>query len=72
MRTAVGTPEGARNLSLEVYDTIADVYKALQGYSTANFDSLQRTKQGDVTRRDGLFEYDQEYATSVEDATAEA
>jgi len=72
MRTAAGTPEQAREASLAVYDTIADVYKALQGYGTANFDSLSRTKQGDIPRRDGLFEYDQEFATSFEDATAEA
>jgi len=70
-RTAGAVAEQQRNESLAVYDTIADVYAALQGFSTSGFDSLSRKSQGDDPHKK-LFVYKQEYTTTFEDATAEA
>ena len=71
MRTAGATPEAARSASLAVYDTIADVYAALQGYGTNNFDSLDRVSQGDEPTKNGLFIYKIEFSTTFEDETAD-
>jgi hypothetical protein len=71
MRTAAKTPEAARTLSLAVYDTIADVYKALQGFGTENFDSLNRVSQGDEPSKNGVFIYKQEFSSQFEDRSAE-
>ena len=71
MRTSAATPEDARNSSLAVYDTIADVYAALQGWGTANFNTLDRITQGDEPTKNGLFIYKIEFSTTFEDATAE-
>jgi hypothetical protein len=71
MRTAAKTPEVARNLSLAVYDIIADVYKALQGFSTVNFDCLNRVSQGEEPSKNGVFIYKQEFSTEFEDRSAE-
>jgi len=72
MRTAAATPEDARNASMAVYDTIADVYAALQGWGTQYFNTLDRTSQGDEPTKNGLFIYKLEFSTTFEDATAEA
>lgn len=71
-RTAAATPEEARNDSLAVYDTIADVYAALQGWGTSAFNTLDRTSQGEETAKNGLFIYKIDFSTTFEDATAEA
>lgn len=71
MRTSAKTPEAAREASLSVYDTIADVYKALQGFGTANFDILNRVSQGDEPSKNGVFIYKQEFSTEFEDDSAE-
>lgn len=65
------TPDVEIEKSLAVYDTIADVYKALQGFSTDNFDSLTRIKQGREKSRHGLFQYRFDFSTEFEDDTAE-
>jgi len=70
-RTSANAPETARNASLLVYDTIADVYAALQGYGTANFDSLNRTRQQKENNRHNLFKYRMDFSVQFEDATAE-
>lgn len=70
-KTSEITPALQREKSLAVYDTIADVYKALQGFSTANFDSLTRIKQGREKSRHGLFQYRFDFSTEFEDNTAE-
>lgn len=67
--TSAATPEITRENSLKVYDTIADVFKALQGFGTANFASLSRTRQGDE-QRNGMFISTMEFATEFEDNTA--
>ena len=72
LRTSAATPEESRNTSLAVYDTIADVYAALQGWGTQYFNTLDRTSQGDEPTKNGLFIYKLEFSTTFEDATAEA
>jgi hypothetical protein len=71
MRTSAATPGESRTASLAVYDTIADVYAALQGWGTQYFNTLDRTSQGDEPARNGLFIYKMEFSTTFEDATAE-
>jgi len=70
-RTSGNAPEIARNAGLGVYDVIADVYGALQGYGTANFDSLSRSGQGDGSVKSGVFRYPITFTLQFEDATAE-
>jgi len=56
--------------ALEPYDIISDVYKALQGFSTPNFDPLSRMKQMEETNSHGLFTYIIDFRTEFEDNTA--
>lgn len=72
MRTSTATPEESRNASLAVYDTISDVYAALQGWGTEHFNTLDRTSQGDEPTKNGLFIYKIEFSSMFEDATVEA
>lgn len=72
MRTSAATPEANREASLAVYDTIADVYAALQGWGTDQFNTLDRTSQGDEPTKNGLFIYKIEFSATFEDATAES
>ena len=69
-RTSASAPETIRNAGLEIYDVIADTYAALQGYGTANFDSLSRTSQGAGSIKNGLFRYPITFSVQFEDATA--
>ncbi|MDR3057749.1 MAG: hypothetical protein LBU84_06370 [Prevotella sp.] len=69
-RTSAGAPDDVRNKALDPYDVIADVYKALQGFSTDHFDCLSRTSQGEETHA-SLFVYKQTYNCQFEDITAE-
>lgn len=69
-RTSAQADEEVREQHLEPYDLIADVYAALQGFSTDNFDSLSRTSQGEEIN-DSLFIYKQSFSTQFEDVTAE-
>lgn len=70
-RTSGNAPEVARNAGLGVYDVIADAYAALQGFGTANFDSLSRSGQGDGIVKNGVFRYPIVFSAQFEDATAE-
>lgn len=70
-RTANNAPAIEREKSLKVYDTIADVYKALQGFGTEHFDCLSRTRQGKEKSRHGYFQYHIDFRCDFEDLTAE-
>ena len=69
-RTAANAPDAIREQGLEPYDVIADVYARLQGFGTANFDSLRRRSQGELTHSD-LFVYQIVFDCEFEDSTAE-
>ena len=69
-RTSAQAPETGRGKSLEVYDAIADVYAALQGWGTAAFDTLTRSSQGKENSVNGYFQYRLEFKTTFEDNTA--
>lgn len=70
LRTSVDAPDTVRDYSLSIYDTIADVYAALQGYSTENFDSLNRVSQGKESSNNSTFKYKVVFTTEFEDNTA--
>ncbi len=70
-RTALNTTVAERNKSLQIYDTIADVYKALQGFGTDKFDCMDRTSQNKEKSRHGYFQYRIDFKTEFEDLTAE-
>lgn len=70
MKTDGATPPTHLERALEPYDIIADVYKALQGFNTANFDPLSRVKQMEETNSHGLFTYIIDFRTEFEDNTA--
>ncbi len=70
-RTANNTNEQEREKSLKIYDTIANVYRALQGFSTENFDALNRTSQGKEKSRHGYFQYRIDFSCEFEDLTAD-
>ena len=70
-KTDSATPDTVLQQSLNPYDVIADVYAALQGFYTANFDSLSRTRQDRETGRNGLFVYSLEFSTTFTDETAD-
>lgn len=69
-RTAANTPEAARNIGVEPYDVIADVYASLQGFTDGQFDPLSRKTAGELTHPD-LFVYQITFTTEFEDLTAE-
>lgn len=70
-RTSAGAPDDVRRENLKVYDVIADVYAALQGFETQHFNALQRVNQGKVERKDGIFLYNITFECDFEDTTAE-
>lgn len=70
MRTNAAAPAQAINAGLTPYAIIADVYSALQGYGTVNFDPLSRISQGKENGMNGLFIYRIEFRTTFEDQTA--
>lgn len=69
-RTSSQTPAAVREKSLEVYDIIAEVYAALQGWGTQNFDPLTRIRQGKENSVNSYFQYRIEFKTTFEDNTA--
>lgn len=69
-RTAANAPEEIRAQGLEPYDTIADVYKLLQGFGTDQFSPLSRKSAKELTHPD-LFVYEIVFVTEFEDNTAE-
>lgn len=70
-RTSAQASQEVRDLHLEPYEVIADVYSALQGFGTDNFDSLSRTSQSEVNSNEKLFCYKITFKTQFEDETAE-
>lgn len=70
MRTGADTLSPVRTVSLKPYDVIADVYAALQGWGTENFNPLSRMSQQKENSRNGLFIYRVEFMTEFEDRTA--
>lgn len=71
VKTDSATPDTVLQQSLNPYDVISEVYAALQGFYTANFDSLSRTRQDRETGRNGLFVYSLEFSTTFTDETAD-
>lgn len=71
VKTDSATPNAVLQQSLNPYDIIADVYAALQGFYTVNFDSLSRTRQERENGRNGLFVYSLEFSTTFTDETAD-
>lgn len=69
MRTAANASEDVRETSLEIYDTIADVYSKLQGFETDSFNALSRTSQGKESNN-SYFVYKIEFECEFEDNTA--
>lgn len=69
-RTSAQADEQVRDQHLEPYDLIADVYSALQGFGTDNFNPLSRTSQSEVSTNDKLFCYKITFGTQFEDVTA--
>jgi hypothetical protein len=69
-RTSADAPEDVREEALEPYDVIADVYAALQGFETDDFDTLSRSSQR-TESHDKLFIYQQVFTCRFEDETAE-
>ena len=71
-RTSGQVDTAVRATSLQVFDTIADVYKYLQGWNTSHFDALNRLTQKEKPAKNGTFQYYIEFETTFEDLTAEA
>lgn len=71
MKTDQATPPQHRNTALQPYDVIADVHKALQGFSTEHFDPLSRVRQGKENSRHKLFTYMIDYKVEFDDETAD-
>ncbi|GAB6012758.1 hypothetical protein [Viscerimonas tarda] len=65
-RTAANAPEEVREQGLNPYDVINGVVGLLQGYGTAEFDSLSRKSQTEVQRPD-LFVYQTVFETQFTD-----
>lgn len=70
MRSSAAAPSHIAPVALKPYDIIADVYAALQGWGTANFDPLSRISQQKENSRNGLFIYRIEFETEFEDQTS--
>lgn len=71
MKTDMATPPQHRDTALQPYDVIADVHRALQGFSTEHFDPLSRVRQNKENSRHGLFIYSMEYKVEFDDETAD-
>jgi len=72
---AIGTTssnaiETEREQALAPYNIISDVYKALQGFETDNFNALSRISQLEMEHKN-LFVYKLDFGCDFEDITAE-
>ncbi len=65
--TNTAAPEDVVSKSLQPYDIIDKVQKKLQGLETMNIEPLIRTSQGKKNSRNGLFQYQIKFATTVFD-----
>lgn len=69
--TSSSAPEPNRENALMPYDIISDVYKALQGFETNNFNTLSRISQGEE-EHEMLFVYKIDFNCEFEDMTADS
>ncbi len=65
--TNTAVPEDVVSKSLQPYDIIDKVHKNLQGLETSSIEPLIRTSQGKKTSRNGLFQYQIKFTTTVLD-----
>ncbi|HCT94363.1 MAG: hypothetical protein A2X19_02745 [Bacteroidetes bacterium GWE2_39_28] len=70
LKTSANTPEASLAKNLEVYDIIAKVYAALQGFESNTFSAMSRKNQG-ASRISNYFVYRIEFECEFEDQTAE-
>ncbi|MDR1917016.1 MAG: hypothetical protein LBQ58_10630 [Synergistaceae bacterium] len=70
-RTAANAPGDVREQALSPYDTIADVYAALQGFENGHFNALSRVSQEKESRND-IFIYRMVFRCEFEDETAKS
>ncbi len=68
--TSSHAPAPDRENALAPYNVIADVYKALQGFETSNFNALSRLSQGEEEEYRELFVYKMNFSCDFEDITA--
>lgn len=61
------TPEEARDASLAYYDTVELVYKALQGFSTSEFNALERINFVPLPRPDAKKVMQMTFTSSFQD-----
>lgn len=64
--------EARRAAALAIFETVDDVYKALQGYSTTEFSAFSRKSQTPDNRYAGIKIINMIFETTFEDDTAEA
>lgn len=64
-------PYAKRNSGLAVFDTVEDVYKALQGFSDDNFSSFSRKSVRPYRTFKGIKVVDMVFETTFEDISAE-
>jgi hypothetical protein len=67
--TSSNAAEEDRNVALSPYDIISDIYKALQGYETKEFNALSRISQG-KENYEKLFVYRLDFNCCFDDLTA--
>lgn len=67
--TAAHINDQRRTAGLNPYEEVAEIYTALQGWSTEHFSPLSRTRQGKDRTPAGVFGYTQRYSTSFIDET---
>lgn len=65
--TNSAAPQNVVDNSLSVYNIIDSVQKTLQGLEADNMEPLVRTSQGKKNSRNGLFQYEIRFATTIED-----
>jgi hypothetical protein len=70
-KTNADAPEVPRANALSYFNTVNEVYKALQGFSTAELDCLTRKSLKTEKRGDGLKVCTMEFQASFEDTGAE-
>ena len=66
-RTSSEAADDARESSMARYQLIEDVYVALQGYGTPEFNPLSRRRQFGEKRTDGLFVYRIDFETEYQE-----
>lgn len=70
-RTATAYPTDKREADLDPYNTVGNMYLALQAMKSRLMSRVTRRSQRKVTRADGLFEYRMEFQFTADDETAD-